>query len=72
MTFGKQVFVAARCASEGESRVALEDLQRFEAEWRRDKTVNVRRFRRSVRAGGTSLVVVMVVVRRKAGGPAGG
>lgn len=63
--FGELNFVTARCASEGESRIALEDLMRFEAEWRKDTTVTVRRFRRHVRAGGTSLVVIMIVVRRK-------
>lgn len=45
----------------------IEEEQRavFESEWRADKTVLVRKFRRNVRAGGTWISVWMIVVRRK-------
>lgn len=39
--------------------------ERFISEWRRDKTVYVRSFRRDVRAGGCNSPVVVVVVRRR-------
>lgn len=42
---------------------------KFLSEWRADKTVVARAFKRSVRAGGTTCHVTMIVVRRKAGIP---
>lgn len=65
ITFGKLPFVAARVAAEGGSMHERDNIRTFEREWKADPTVEVRRFKRSVRAGGTSLEAVMVVVRRK-------
>jgi hypothetical protein len=40
--------------------------ERFVQEWKRDTSVYVRVFRRTVRAGGVSLPAEVIVVRRKA------
>lgn len=66
LTFGKLTFVAARVVAETGSGDDMESYQRFEEEWRADPTVVVRKFKRRVRAGGCSLMVGMIVVRRKA------
>lgn len=57
MTFGKQPFVAIHIVENGNDT--------FAAQWKKDPTVNVRIFNRVVRAGGASISVKVVVVRRK-------
>lgn len=60
MPFGKQPYVAHKIIPVGSM-----DHGNFEAQWRADKTVNVRRFDRTVKAGGCNGQITMIVVRRK-------
>ncbi len=43
-----------------------QELETFLREWKADKTVAVRKYPRTVRAGGESINVTAIVVRRKA------
>lgn len=61
ITFKKQQLISVHVSAKSDSRTR----EQFTAEWRKDKSVNVRTFQRVVRAGGCGSPVVVVVVRRK-------
>lgn len=63
ITFSKQPLVAVHVSATNDPNP--QPREAFIAEWRKDKSVQLRIFNRGVRAGGCSAGVIMVVVRRK-------